>query len=279
VTGTLFVVATPIGNLDDITMRAIETLKRAALIAAEDTRVTRRLLDRFSINTPCISLREQNADRVVPVILEHLHAGRDVAVVSDAGTPAISDPGVQIVDAAHDAQIAVCPIPGPSALCSAVSVAALKGDGIRFFGFLPRSGKERERRLSGIAQDPACCVIYESPHRLRDTLSDLLAACGSRRAVVARELTKVHEEVRRGDLRDLLAHFAVEPKGEITILIEGKETASAECLSDEALGLLIADRLANGASAKDIAASLSGALGLSKKKIYDLTVSLIARQR
>lgn len=276
-TGTLFIVATPIGNLSDMTFRAVDTLKSVAVIAAEDTRVTHKLLTRYQIETPLLSYREQNAKRVIPELLSRLMNDEDVAVVSDAGTPSISDPGIEMVRAATAQGIVVSPIPGASAMSAAVSASALQGEGVRFLGFLPRKGKERKERISTIAQDPSCSVIYESPHRLHQTLKELCAECGARQGVVFRELTKVHEEIKTGSLEELAAYFTGNIRGEITLIIEGNKAASAGEVTDETLEALILKELNHGKSAKDISAALSAALGIKKKKIYDLTVSLILK--
>ncbi|MBN2342281.1 MAG: 16S rRNA (cytidine(1402)-2'-O)-methyltransferase [Deltaproteobacteria bacterium] len=275
--GTLFIVATPIGNLADITFRAVDTLKSVSVIAAEDTRVTQKLLSRYDISTPLVSYREQNAARVVPQLIDTLQAGNDVAVVSDAGTPSISDPGSELVRAAVEAGIRVSPIPGPSAMSAAVSASALDGEGVRFLGFLPRKGKERKERISTIAQDPSCSVLYESPHRLTQTLADLAAECGPRSAVVFRELTKIHEEIRKGTLPELASYFSENVRGEITLIVEGNRATGPGEITDEKLTEMVQKELDVGKSAKDIAASLSTALGIRKKKIYDLTVSLIQK--
>ena len=268
-------VGTPIGNLKDITVRALEVLRSVSVIAAEDTRVTARLLGRYDISTPCVGFREQNARRAVPSLLARLEGGDDVALVSDAGTPSISDPGEQLVDAASRAGITVSPIPGPSALASAISVAALRGDGVRFVGFLPRSTKKREDRLSAIAVDPSISVLYESPSRLGRTLGDLARVCPDRPAVVLREMTKIHEEIARGRLDDLADRFSGRVKGEITVVVAGNEQTMEE-ISTVRLTQLVVAQVNAGGSAKDVAASLSRALGISKKRIYEIAVEAIA---
>jgi 16S rRNA (cytidine1402-2'-O)-methyltransferase len=277
--GKLLVVATPIGNLNDITLRAITALSEVAVIAAEDTRVTRKLLARHGIDTRLVSFREQNAARAIPELIEHLEQGRDVALVTDAGTPAISDPGQQLVEAAAERGFQVSPIPGPSALAAVLSVAGLDGDGARFAGFLPRAGRRRRERLDALAADPACTVLYEAPSRLGKTLAELAKACGDdRRAVVARELTKVHEEIARGTLAELAQRFAGQVKGEIAIAVAGTSAEDAEDLDDARLLELVRQRVDAGLSAKDAAAALSRALGLPRKRVYDLAVEVI-RQR
>jgi len=273
--GTLYVVGTPIGNLEDITLRALRILGDAAVIAAEDTRVTAKLLARHQIGTPCVSLREQNAARAVPELVARLESGDDVALVSDAGTPSISDPGLDLAAAAADAGIEVSPIPGPSALAAALSVAALRGEGARFHGFLERGGPARARQLTAISVDPACAVIYEAPTRLRRTLLDLEEACGSRRAVVLREATKLHEEIARGSLDELAERFDGEVRGEVTLVVAGAapEEGSGDEISEERLRELVREQVAAGRSTRDVSAALAVALGLPRKKIYDLVVA------
>jgi 16S rRNA (cytidine1402-2'-O)-methyltransferase len=273
VPGTLYVVGTPIGNLEDITLRALRILAAADLIAAEDTRVTAKLLTRHEIGTRCVSLREQNASRAVPELIARLESGDDVALVSDAGTPSISDPGLDLVAAAATAGIPVSPIPGPSALGAALSVAALPGEGARFFGFLARSGPKRARQLAAIAVDPACAVIYEAPRRLSRTLEELAAACGPRRAVVLREATKLHEEIARGTLHELVSRFSAGVRGEITLVLAGADGASADEVSPERLRELVREQLATGRSTRDVAAALSSALGVPRKQVYELAVA------
>ncbi len=276
--GTLFVVGTPIGNLKDITVRALEVLRSVSVIAAEDTRVTARLLGRYDISTPCVSFREQNARRAVPSLLARLEGGDDVALVSDAGTPSISDPGEQLVDAASRAGITVSPIPGPSALAAAISVAALRGEGVRFVGFLPRSKKKREDRLKAIAVDPSISVLYESPNRLGRTLGDLARVCLDRPAVVLREMTKIHEEIARGSLDDLADRFSDRVRGEITVVVAGNEQTMEE-ISTARLTQLVVAQVSAGGSAKDVAANLSRALGVSRKRIYEIAVEAISEEK
>jgi 16S rRNA (cytidine1402-2'-O)-methyltransferase len=278
--GTLFVVATPIGNLEDITLRALGVLRSVAVIAAEDTRITARLLRRHDIDTRCTSFREQNAVQAIPELIARLEDGADVALVADAGTPAISDPGQQLVEAAAERGIPVCPIPGPSALAAVLSVAALPGDGARFVGFLPRSGRRRRERLAALAVDPSCTVLYEAPSRLAATLGDLAVECGGERpAVVLRELTKVHEEIARGTLDELAERFSGPVKGEVAIAVAGATTPVPEELDDDRLRALVRERLAAGKSAKDTAAALSRALGVPRKRVYELAVEEVRSTR
>jgi len=275
--GILYVVGTPIGNLDDITIRAIDVLKQVAVIAAEDTRTTAKLLARHGIATKCVSFREQNSARAIPPLLEQLAEGCDVAVVSDAGTPSISDPGDALVAAAAREGFHVSPIPGASALASAISVAALEGDGVRFAGFLPRSGKDRRKRIEAISADPSCTVVYESPRRIGETLEELAATCPGREAVLCRELTKIHEEIARGPLEDLATRFSGDVKGEITLVIGGNRESAGE-IDDERLRALVEERVRAGKSAKDVAAALSAALGVKKKRIYQMAVEALGQR-
>jgi 16S rRNA (cytidine1402-2'-O)-methyltransferase len=276
--GTLHVVATPIGNLDDVTARALRALREAAVIAAEDTRVTAKLLARYEIRTPCRSFREQNAARAIPLLLERLAAGDDVALVCDAGTPGISDPGVMLVEAAAEAGFRVSPIPGPSALAAAISVAALSGDGVRFVGFLPRAGKGRRERLDQIAADRSSTILYESPVRLAATLRDLAAACGPRRAVVMRELTKIHEEIARGTLPELAERFAIGARGEIAIAVAGALERKPEEVDDETLRAAVAGHLAAGKSPRDAAAIVAASCGVPRKRAYAIAVEAAGKR-
>jgi len=219
--GTLYLVATPIGNLADITHRALEVLKNVALIACEDTRHTRKLLQHYGITTKTVSYHEHNEQQRAQDLIELLKRGDDVAVVSDAGTPAISDPGFRLVRAAIENDAQVVPVPGPSALISALVAAGLPTDEFFFGGFLPARSNARRTRLSELRAVPGTLVFYEAPHRLAETLNDAREMLGERDAVVARELTKLHEEIRRGRLSELARHYASEePRGEIVLLID-----------------------------------------------------------
>jgi 16S rRNA (cytidine1402-2'-O)-methyltransferase len=204
--GTLYLVATPIGNLADITLRAIEILKSVSLIACEDTRHTRKLLQHYGIETKTVSYHEHNEQERSRQLIETLRDGKDVAVVSDAGTPSISDPGFRLVRAAIENGIQVVPAPGPSALISALIAAGLPTDEFFFGGFLPARSNARRARLNELRSVPGTLIFYEGPHRLAETLTDALEVLGEREAVVARELTKLHEEIRRGRLSELAVH-------------------------------------------------------------------------
>ncbi len=270
--GTLFVVGTPIGNLEDISLRALRVLGEVALIAAEDTRVTAKLNRRHGIGTPLTSFREQNAARAIPELLARLRSGDDVALVTDAGTPSVSDPGVDLVAAAGEAGIKVVPIPGPSALATALSVAGYTGEGVRFLGFLPRSGKRRKERIQAISQDPSLVVLYEAPKRLAQTLKELADACGERQAAVLRELTKMHEEVARGTLAQLAERFGGRVLGEITVVLAGTDVEEME-ITDDRLVALVRGELEKGHSVKDVATNLSRGLGVPRKRVYDIAVA------
>ena len=193
--GTLFVVATPIGNLEDVTLRALRILRDVSVIAAEDTRRTFRLLQHYSISTPTTSLHEHNEPQKTPSLIRRLQDGESVALVSDAGTPGVSDPGTRLVAAAHAAGIRVEPVPGPSAAVAALSASGLGGDQFLFVGFPPARAQARRTWLTQLAAEPRPWVVYEAPHRIRDTLADMLAILGDRQVAVGRELTKVHEEL------------------------------------------------------------------------------------
>ena len=219
--GTLYLVATPIGNLADITHRAIDVLTNVALIACEDTRHTRKLLQHYSISTKTVSYHEHNEQERARQLIDVLREGKDVAVVSDAGTPSISDPGFRLVRAAIENDVAVVPVPGPSALISALIAAGLPIDEFFFGGFLPARSNARRTKLTELRSVPGTLVFYEAPHRLAETLKDAHEILGEREAVVARELTKLHEELRRDRLSKLAEHYSSEDaRGEIVLLID-----------------------------------------------------------
>lgn len=262
---TLYVVATPIGNLEDISMRAIRILREVKLIAAEDTRKTRRLLAAYDIKTPMTSYYEHNKLVKMDYVFERLGEG-DVALVSDAGTPGVSDPGYELILAASRRGIPVVPVPGPSAVITALTVSGLPTDRFTCLGFLPRKAGERRRLLESVAEDPGTIIILEAPHRLAEALEDLLSVFGDRSMAVCRELTKIHEEVFRGSISQALAHFA-EPRGEFTLVIAGKAAQPPRELTGD-----IRERLhrmqTSGVKAKEAVAQLAGETGLSKKEIY-----------
>jgi 16S rRNA (cytidine1402-2'-O)-methyltransferase len=280
--GTLYLVATPLGNLEDITLRALRILREARVIAAEDTRHTRKLLNHFEITTPTISYHEHSGAAGVARVLAELAEG-DVALVSDAGTPAISDPGADLVSAALAAGFPVTPIPGPSAVITALIASALPTDQFTFLGFLPRRTQERRALLGSVEAEPRTLVLYEAPHRLRACLDDLLAVLGDRDACLARELTKVHEEWQRGALSDLRTRYQQEePRGEYTLVVASAqdaghtetemEPAEREAAARERLRALLAE----GQSTRDAAARVAGELPMSRREAYRLALDVAA---
>ena len=266
---TLYVVATPIGNLEDITLRALRVLGEVDLIAAEDTRVTRKLLARYDIDTPLTSYREQNAARKSPELLGMLASGQNIALVSDAGTPGVNDPGAELVASATSSGFEVIAVPGPSAPTAAVSVAGMAIDGFVFLGFLPRRRRDRLSLLESESAATGPLLAFETPHRLKAALADLLSTLGDRRVVVARELTKLHEEVFRGTLSEAIARFA-EPRGEVTLVIEGAPDRPPEPAGrEEAVRLL--ERLRDGGMRARPAVDLvAEQLDLPRREVYRL---------
>ena len=218
--GTLYVVATPIGNLEDISARAVRVLGEVDLIAAEDTRTTRKLLTRHDLHVRLVSLFDANARRRIPLLLRELGEGKSIALVSEAGTPLISDPGAQLVSVAAEAGHTVTPIPGPTAIAALLSVAGLPVDKFTFLGFLPRRAGQRRRMIEAVAEQEWPIVLYESPHRLIVTLEALREVLGDRETVIGREMTKLHEEIFRGTLAEAIEHFE-KPRGEFTIVVAG----------------------------------------------------------
>jgi len=272
--GTLFVVATPIGNLEDLTPRARQTLESADLIAAEDTRHTRRLLSHFAIKTTTKALHEHNEEQVVDGFVAALKAGQSIALVSDAGTPLVSDPGYRLVQAAHASGIPVSPVVGASALTAALSVAGLPTDRFCFEGFLPAKQKARRDRLTELAQESRTIVLYESVHRIQDCLVDLVAGFGADRpAFIGRELTKLHEQCVRGTLGELLQMVGDETivgKGEFVIVIAGAETEPSSAID---VDLLLAE-LAAQLSVKDAAKIAAKVTGASRNDLYERLLAL-----
>ncbi len=222
--GVVYIVSTPIGNLEDITLRALKILKDVDLIAAEDTRRTRKLLSRFDIHTPLVSYFEHNELKRLDKLLSHVKRGKDIALVSDAGTPGISDPGYRLIQEAIEREIPVIPIPGPSAAITALSIAGLPTDSFAFIGFLPKKGGKRRKLLDKLADSMWTSILYESPHHLMQTLEDLLVACGDRQIVVTRELTKAFEEVIRGTISEVIDILKGRKiRGEITLVLGGQK--------------------------------------------------------
>lgn len=273
---TLYVVATPLGNLADLTARAADVLRQVAVVAAEDTRRTRGLLAHLGATPRVLSFHAHSPERRVDVLLEILREGRDVALVTDAGTPGVSDPGPELVAAARAAGFAVVPLPGASAVATALSGSGLTADRYLFLGFLPRKGAERQRLLARAAQEEWSVVFFEAPARLVALLRDLIALAGpARRAVVARELTKLHEEFRAGTLAELADYLSVmEPRGELTLVLEGTGAPpEPEDRSDEARAQAEV-LLAEGVSRREVAQRLSATLGLSRNEAYRLVTEL-----
>jgi len=267
----LHVVATPIGNLRDITLRALETLAAADLIACEDTRVTHRLLDRYGIGTPLTPYHEHNAATARPKLLARLAEGAAIALVSDAGTPLISDPGFKLVRAAREAGIMVTALPGPSAALAALAICGLPTDRFFFEGFLPAKPAQRRARIAEVTRMAATLVLYETGPRLAACLADLADGLGNRTAAVCRELTKLHEEVRRGDLASLAAHYAgdAETRGEIVLVIAppepSTEAADLDTLLRQALGRL---------SVKEAVAEIAAVTGRPRREVYQRALAL-----
>lgn len=261
--GTLYLVATPIGNLEDITLRALRLLGDVPLIAAEDTRTARVLLKKYDIAARVTSYNEHNSRAKTPAILRALDAG-DVALVTDAGMPAISDPGYELVVAALTGGHDVVPVPGASAAVAAVAASGLPSRRFHYLGFLPRQSGARKKALAAAAASGDTLVVYESPHRLRATLTDALDVLGDRRVAVARELTKLHEEIWRGTISEALVHFGA-PRGEFTLVFEG---VPLESEAAENLETVIAELRGAGADSKTGVAEVARRTGLSKRAAY-----------
>jgi 16S rRNA (cytidine1402-2'-O)-methyltransferase len=274
--GTLYVVATPLGNLGDLSTRAAELLRNVPVVAAEDTRRTRGLLSHLGARPTLLSFHAHSDEHRLEAVLDILRSGRDVALVSDAGTPTVSDPGADLVELARESGIGVVPIPGPSAVATALSAAGLSGDRYLFLGFVPRKGKERSRLLQRAATEEWSVVFYEAPTRLVALLEDLIARAGAdRRVVVARELTKLHEEIRAGSLGELVEHFtAVAPRGELTIILQGTGVPAAEPDRTEEAAEQAATLLAEGLPRREVARRLTESLGLPRNEAYRLVMEL-----
>ena len=269
--GTLYLVATPIGNLADITHRALQVLRDVALVACEDTRHTRKLLQHYGLDTKTISYHEHNEQQRARELVELLQQGCDVAVVSDAGTPSISDPGFRLVRAAIENGVAVVPVPGPSALIAALVAAGLPTDEFFFGGFLPARSSARRARLTELRAVPGTLIFYEAPHRLAASLKDAYEVLGEREAVVARELTKLHEEIGRGRLSELAAHYSqTEPRGEIVLLIDRNvlDQAPAVETSQASVSDLVTRFEAEGLERRAALKKAARELGLSRAEAY-----------
>lgn len=273
--GTLYVVGTPIGNLEDMTFRAVRILQTADLIAAEDTRHTGKLLHHFQIQTPQISCHEHNQQQRIPELLDRLLQGKAIALVTDAGMPGISDPGYELVRACADAGVPVVPVPGPSAAIAALSASGLPTDRFVFEGFLPAKGQDRHLRLEALQTETRTGILYEAPHRLRQTLQDLGSVLGAHRQIVlARELTKLHEEFWRGTIADAVAHYSTrEPQGEFTLLVAGARL-EAPVLSEEAIKAELQNLLRQGMSRSEAARQLSEQTSVKRRQIYQLALTI-----
>jgi 16S rRNA (cytidine1402-2'-O)-methyltransferase len=271
--GALYLVATPIGNLEDISPRALKILREASLIAAEDTRHTGKLLERFGIKNKLTSYWEHNKLNKLDFILERLSQG-DVALVSDAGTPGINDPGYELVRAALASGFDVIPVPGPSAPVAALSVSGLPTDSFLYLGYLPHKSSER-RNFAGQIANLTCTLIFlETPHRIVDSLEDILAVLGDRRICVAREMTKLHEEYWRGTVGGAIEHFkSKDARGEFTLVIEGRGKVESGKWEEDELLKAVKKGLKAGKSAKELSAELAELSGWSKKEVYALVNS------
>jgi 16S rRNA (cytidine1402-2'-O)-methyltransferase len=272
--GTLYLVATPIGNLEDMSPRAIRILREASLIAAEDTRHTGKLLKHFEIETPITSYFEHNKLEKLDSILYKLSSG-DVALVSDAGTPAVNDPGYELVKAALAASFDVRPVPGPSAPIAALTVSGLPTDSFLYLGYLPHKTSERHRRLEEVEAQPYTLVFLESPYRVVEALEDILSILGDRRICVAREMTKMFEEYWRGNVNGAAQHFKSQaPRGEFTLVVEGKKPENGVRWTEEELLQAIQREMKKEKSAKEISAELVKPSGWSKRDIYAVINSM-----
>jgi 16S rRNA (cytidine1402-2'-O)-methyltransferase len=267
--GVLYVVATPIGNLEDITLRALRTLKEVDLIAAEDTRHTRNLLNHYDIRTPLTSYHEHNERTKAQPLVERLLGGANIALVSDAGTPAIADPGYRLIVEAVRAGVWIIPLPGPSALATVLSASGLPTDRFVFEGFLPAKRQERRRKLEGVRNDARTLIFYQTPHRLKESLVDMQEILGGREIVIGREVSKVHEEFLRGTIGEVIGRLADrEVRGEITLVVHGstEETKVADAELQDEIGRLVAE----GMRVKEIAEIIGECHQLSKREIYQL---------
>ncbi len=270
--GILYLVATPVGNLEDITLRALRVLKEVDLIACEDTRHTARLLTRYSIGTPRESYHKFNEESRTPRLIQMLRDGKNIALVSDSGTPLISDPGYELVSCCRRGGIQVVPVPGPSAAITALIGSGLPADSFFFAGFLPARGSLRRRRLQELASVPATLVLYEAPHRLVSSLEDMAAILGARRASMARELTKIHEEFLHGTLSELLDIIRARPEiqGEITLVIERGEAPAVESIWPDSIKEHLEQEMSKtGLSRNEALKAVAKQRGITRREAYD----------
>lgn len=269
---TLYIVPTPIGNLEDITLRALRVLKSVKLIAAEDTRTTRFLLNHFAITTPLTSYHEHNKLTKLDAIFAALAEG-DVALVSDAGTPGINDPGYELIRAAVERGVKIEPLPGANAAITALVASGLPTDGFIYLGFLPKKDKARAEFLAPFADEPRTLILYESPNRLADALDAIRAALGDRPACVAREITKLHEDFRRGRLSVIAAHYREQPpRGEIVIVVGGAPPKLPETWDEDRVRAALAARIAAGEPLKVAAKAVAAACGWDRRSVYALGI-------
>jgi len=277
--GKLYICATPIGNLEDITLRALRILKEVDIIAAEDTRHTIKLLNHYKINKPLTSYHEHNKVTKGPELIEKLLQGQNVALVSDAGMPGISDPGEDLVKLCIENTIKIEVLPGASAIVTALVSSGLSTRRFSFEGFLERDKKSRRERLELIKEEDRTIIFYESPHRLLDTLKDILKILGNRRIVIARELTKKYEEIQRGEIEDIIHYFKENsPRGEFVLLIEGNLTLTTKNKASEWDDLSIEEHILHyinkGISKKDAIKKVSKDRGIPKRQVYDHSIDI-----
>ncbi len=268
--GTLFLVATPIGNMEDVTLRALRVLGEVGLVAAEDTRTARKLMAHHGISNRVLSYTEHNMAERTPQIMKVLEAGGDVALVSEAGTPGISDPGFELIKTVIEADHKVSSIPGPAAPIAAVVASGLPSAEFTFLGFLPRRSIDRRRLFESVRESPRTLVAFESPHRIQKSLQDLLATVGDRRMAACREMTKLHEETYRGTVSEAISHFTA-PRGEFTLVVEGATNAPPE-LSDDQIVAMLTSLANDGTSTRDAVARVVEDTGLSRQRVYRLAV-------
>lgn len=273
--GSLYIVGTPIGNLEDITFRAINTLQKVDLIAAEDTRHTGKLLQHFQIQTPQISYHQHNQKTRIPELIETLNQGKNIALVTDAGMPGISDPGYELVEASIKANISVVPIPGVSASITALSASGLPTNQFIFIGFLPTKSKPRQQQLEALSNSLQTIILYESPHRLKITLEDLAKVLGKERKIVlAREITKLYEEFWRGTIGKAIIHYqSLQPKGEFTLVIGGAKSDKPE-LSEATIKAELQELFAQGISRSQASRQLAQQTNLSRRHIYQIALTI-----
>ncbi len=279
--GKIYIVGTPIGNLGDITLRALETLRKVDVVVAEDTRRTLKLLTYYQIKKPLISYHKHNERKRSSELIEMLKSGKDIAVVSDAGMPAISDPGGKITEKAWQEGIDVVVIPGVSAVTAALSICGFASTPYSFYGFPPAKGKERKKFFENLAQETKAIVLFESPARFKKTLKDILEYLENRNILVARELTKVHEEIFRGTVEDALHRWQSTPKGEITMIIEAEHIDKSTDNSCDTTGSKVRDELVkllrNGFSTRDAVKEIASRYSISKSKVYQEALKLAGK--